>query len=77
MLYGREMLGHVLSDSLVAGPDGDGDPIREAHCAVLEMAVANGPLEATLAALIEIVETASKTGVIGSILLLDEDGIHL
>ena len=77
LLYGREMLGHVLSDSLVAGPDGDGDPIREAHCAVLEMAVANGPLEATLAALIEIVETASKTGVIGSILLLDEDGIHL
>ena len=71
------MLGHVLSDSLVAGPDGDGDPIREAHCAVLEMAVANGPLEATLAALIEIVETASKTGVIGSILLLDEDGVHL
>ena len=42
------MLDQVTSDSLVAGPDGDGDPIREAHCAVLEMAVADSPLEKTL-----------------------------
>ena len=56
---------------------GDSDPIREAHCAVLEMAVANRPLEETLGALIEIVETTSKTGVLGSILILDEDGRHL
>jgi GAF domain-containing protein len=71
------MLDHVTSDSLVAGPDGDGDPIREAHCAVLEMAVADSPLDKTLGALIEIVESASKTGVLGSILLLDEDEQHL
>ena len=71
------MLDQVTSDSLVAGPDGDGDPIREAHCVVLEMAVADSPLDKTLGALIEIVESASKTGVLGSILLLDEDEQHL
>ena len=71
------MLDQVTSDSLVAGPDGDGDPIREAHCVVLEMAVSDSPLDKTLGALIEIVESASKTGVLGSILLLDEDEQHL
>jgi GAF domain-containing protein len=69
------MLDHVTSDSLDASPDGD--PIREAHCGVLEMAIANSPLEKTLTALIDIVESTSKTGVLGSILLLDEDGQHL
>ena len=71
------MLDQVIPDSAGASPDGDSDPIREAHCAVLEMAVANRPLEETLGALIEIVETTSKTGVLGSILILDEDGRHL
>jgi GAF domain-containing protein len=71
------MLDEVKSDDLDIGPDGDGDPIREAHCAVLEMAVANKPLEKTLGALIGIVESTSKTGVLGSILILDEDGRHL
>ena len=71
------MLDHVTSDSLDASPDGVGDPIREAHSGVLEMAIANRPLEETLTALIDIVESTSKTGVLGSILLLDEDGQHL
>ena len=71
------MLDQVIPDSAGASPDDDSDPIREAHCAVLEMAVANRPLEETLGALIEIVETTSKTGVLGSILILDEDGRHL
>jgi GAF domain-containing protein len=71
------MLDQVTSDSEHAGQDADGDPIREAHCAVLEMAVANSPLEKTLGALIGIVESSSKTGVLGSILILDEDGRHL
>jgi GAF domain-containing protein len=71
------MLDQVTSDTLDASPDGIGDPIREAHCGVLEMAIANRPLEETLTALIDIVESTSKTGVLGSILLLDEDGQHL
>jgi GAF domain-containing protein len=71
------MLDEAKSDSLDSNPDGIGDPIREAHCGVLEMAIANSPLEKTLTALIDIVESTSKTGVLGSILLLDEDGRHL
>jgi GAF domain-containing protein len=71
------MLDHVTSDTSGANPDGIGDPIREAHCGVLEMAISNRPLEETLTALIDIVESTSKTGVLGSILLLDEDGQHL
>ena len=69
------MLDQVTSDSSGVGPDGEPDTIREAHCAVLEMAVVNSPLEKTLGALIQIVESTSKTGVLGSILLLD--GRHL
>ena len=71
------MLDQVTSDALDGGADANADPIREAHCAVLEMAISNSPLEKTLSALIDIVESTSKTGVLGSILLLDEDGQHL
>jgi GAF domain-containing protein len=71
------MLDQVIPDGSGVSPDEDVDPIREAHCAVLEMAVANSPLEKTLGALIDIVESTSKTGVLGSILILDEDGRHL
>lgn len=49
----------------------------ERFCRVLELAMANSPLEKTLGELIRIVETTSRTGVLGSILLLDEDGRHL
>jgi GAF domain-containing protein len=46
----------------------------EQLCRVLELAVGDSPLEETLGELIRIVESASRTGVLGSILLLDEDG---
>ena len=49
----------------------------EQLCGVLELAVADRPLAESLGALIKIVESTSKTGVLGSILLLDEDGRHL
>jgi len=47
----------------------------ERLCRVLELAIADRPLEETLSELIRIVETTSRTGVLGSILLLD--GRHL
>jgi len=51
--------------------------LRTAHTKVLELAIGDSPLEETLSALIEIVESTSRTGVMGSILLLDPDGKHL
>ena len=53
------------------------EALREAHNKVLELAIGDSPLETTLNALIRIVETSSRTGVLGSILLLDADGKHL
>lgn len=47
----------------------------ERLCRVLELAITDSPLEETLSELIRIVETTSRTGVLGSILLLD--GRHL
>ena len=44
---------------------------------VLELAISDSPLEETLGELLGIVESTSRTGVIGSILLLDQDGKHL
>ena len=49
----------------------------ERLCRVLELAVADSPLEETLGELIRVVEDSSHTGVLGSILLLDPDGKHL
>ena len=49
----------------------------ERLCRVLELALRDSPLEQTLGELIRIVETNSRTGVLGSILLLDDDGRHL
>jgi hypothetical protein len=51
--------------------------LREAHNKVLELAIGDAPLETTLTELIKIVEMTSRTGVLGSILLLDADGKHL
>ena len=51
--------------------------LRIAHNKVLELAIGDSPLEATLTELIKIVEMSSRTGVIGSILLLDAEGKHL
>jgi len=53
------------------------EALRNAHNKVLELAIGDSPLERTLNALIRIVETSSRTGVLGSILLLDADGKHL
>jgi len=49
----------------------------EQFCRVLELAVVDSPLEETLGELLQIVESMSTTGVLGSVLLLDEDGKHL
>lgn len=49
----------------------------EQLCKVLELALGDSPLGETLSELIGIVESTSRTGVLGSILLLDQDGKHL
>ena len=49
----------------------------ERLCRVLELAVGDSPLEQSLGELIKIVESTSRSGVLGSILLLDQDGRHL
>ena len=49
----------------------------ERLCRVLELALRDSPLEQTLGELIRIVEANTRTGVLGSILLLDDDGQHL
>jgi len=53
------------------------DALRVAHNHVLELSIGDNPLEYTLGELLRIVESTSKTGVLGSILLLDDDGKHL
>ena len=53
------------------------EALRMAHNKVLELAIADAPLETTLAELIRMVETTSQTGVLGSILLVEPDGKHL
>ena len=53
------------------------EAVRTAHNRVLELAIGDSPLEQTLSELIGIVESTSRTGVLGSILLLDQDGKHL
>jgi hypothetical protein len=57
--------------------DKSGEAIRNAHNKVLELAIGDSPLETTLSELIRIVESSSRTGMLGSILLLDPDGKHL
>lgn len=49
----------------------------ERLCRVLELAIGDSPVEDTLGELIRLVEESSQTGVLGSILLLDQDGRHL
>lgn len=57
--------------------DRRGEALREAHNKVLGLAIGDAPLGATLTELIRVVESSSRTGVLGSILLLDADGSHL
>lgn len=63
--------GHNVSE------DKRSEALRVAHTRVLELAIGESPLEQTLSELIRIVESTSRTGVLGTILLLDEDGRHL
>lgn len=63
--------GHNVSE------DKRSEELRSAHNRVLELAIGDSPLERTLGELIKIVESTSRTEVLGSILLLDLDGKHL
>ncbi|HVJ71366.1 MAG TPA: GAF domain-containing protein [Sphingomicrobium sp.] len=63
--------GHNVSE------DKKSEELRTAHTKVLELAIGDSPLEQTLGELIKIVESTSRTEVLGSILLLDLDGKHL
>jgi GAF domain-containing protein len=65
------MQGHNVTE------DKRSEALRAAHNKVLELAIGDSPLERTLGELIGIVESTSRTGVLGSILLLDQDGKHL
>src|SRR4029079_13666285 len=58
-------------------PEPDIGVPTERLCKVLELAIADKPLEETVGELIRVVEESSRTGVLGSILLLDPDGRHL
>jgi PAS domain S-box-containing protein len=63
--------GHNVSE------DKKSEELRTAHSRVLELAIGDSPLEQTLGELIKIVESSSRTEVLGSILLLDLEGKHL
>ena len=63
--------GHNVSE------DKKSEELRSAHTRVLELAIGDSPLEQTLGELIKIVESTSRTEVLGSILLLDLEGKHL
>ncbi len=53
------------------------DGLREAHNRLLELAIQDASMATTLEALLQIVEDYSPSGMVGSILLLDEHGTHL
>lgn len=55
----------------------DAAALSAAQNRILELAVEEAPLESTLDAIVRELEAVSTSGVIGSILLLDEDGVHL
>jgi PAS domain S-box-containing protein len=53
------------------------EALRIAHNEVLQQALIDQPLERSLEELVHLVEQYSTSGVIGSLLLLDESGTHL
>jgi len=53
------------------------EAVEEAHERITKMIDSGAPLRETLDALVRTVEEQSAAGVIGSILILDEDGRHL
>ncbi|MGN6550984.1 MAG: PAS domain-containing protein [Pararhizobium sp.] len=54
-----------------------GEALRAAQSRVLQLAVQDTPLADALDAIVTTVEDLSPAGMIGSILLMDEDGLHL
>ncbi len=52
------------------------DALRDEHAAILEMIATSAPLETVLDRIVRAIES-QLTGVSGSILLLDQDGVHL
>jgi len=70
-LTGIFVQGHDVTDHKTS------EALRAAQNHVLELAIQHKPLEQTFEALIRTVEEWSSTGVLGSILILDENGKHL
>jgi len=70
-LTGIFIQGHDVTDHKSS------EALRTAQNHVLELAIQHKPLEQTFEALIRTVEEWSTTGVLGSILILDQDGRHL
>ena len=64
----------MLDSRAVDAADADDGVSTQRLCRVLELAVNDSELEISLGELIKIVEMNSKTGVLGSILILDTDG---
>ena len=53
-----------------------GDLLRDGQARILEMVAMSAPLDVVLNRLVELIES-QLSGVFGSILLLDEDGVHM
>ena len=70
-VVGIFLQGHNVSE------DKKSEELRNAHNRVLELAIGDSPLEQTLGELIKIIESTSRSEMLGSILLLDLDGKHL
>jgi PAS domain S-box-containing protein len=79
-LHAEAMLGAIRSSLKARARQyevRDAAALSAAQNRILELAVQEAPLEATLDSIVREVEGLSTSGVIGSILLLDEDGVHL
>ncbi len=79
-LHAEAMLGAIRSSLKARARQfeiRDAAALGAAQSRILELAVADAPLSSTLEAIVREVEGLSTSGVLGSILLLDEDGLHL
>jgi PAS domain S-box-containing protein len=79
-LHAEAMLGAVRSSLKARARQyevRDAAALSAAQNRILELAVQEAPLASALSAIVQEVETLSNSGVLASILLLDEDGVHL
>ena len=79
-LHAEAMLGAVRSSLKARARQyevRDAAALSAAQNRILEFAVQEAPLASTLSAIVHEVEALSTSGVLASILLLDEDGVHL